>query len=244
MKSEAMRGILSALTATLCCLTFSCHDYGEEPQEVRTVVFMGQVSLRHESPYDIRSGLGVTVSLDGTSYSTMADSQGWWNLRGIPAGRYNIAFTKADYVTTRYLNFDFKPDTTVTYSSLGKVPSFNITSITTQASPEKFTVTGKLSNVAPYVRIAWVYFYSDSTVSNQRFLCALGSSEIPPLASEFAFSESFVLLRLSGFSTSGMRVYMAAYGTCGGSWVHDFAAGTGYETDVSPIAAKADFVMP
>jgi len=50
---------------------------------------------------------GVKISIDGTSYSTLSDSKGRWELDNIPPGTYNISFTKEGYAMEKMVAYRF-----------------------------------------------------------------------------------------------------------------------------------------
>jgi hypothetical protein len=50
---------------------------------------------------------GATVSLDGTPFSAVSDSNGKWILKNIPAGTYNITFAKPGYALEKGISYKF-----------------------------------------------------------------------------------------------------------------------------------------
>ena len=50
---------------------------------------------------------GVTVSIQGTSISTITDSLGQWTINGVPTGSYTITETKQGYGMTEQQGFQF-----------------------------------------------------------------------------------------------------------------------------------------
>lgn len=50
---------------------------------------------------------GITVSLEGTSISANSDKTGKWTLSNVPAGVYNISFSKSDYSTNKIVAYQF-----------------------------------------------------------------------------------------------------------------------------------------
>jgi hypothetical protein len=61
----------------------------------------GVVSLGSEfkgsSPNTFASSSGVSVSLDGTSFSTLTDSSGFWKFDNVPAGNYDVTIAKSGF---------------------------------------------------------------------------------------------------------------------------------------------------
>ena len=50
---------------------------------------------------------GAIVSIDGTSFSTLTDSTGRWDLKNVPAGTYNISFAKNGYALRKRIAYHF-----------------------------------------------------------------------------------------------------------------------------------------
>src|ERR1051325_6030649 len=50
---------------------------------------------------------GVKISIDGTSYSTLSDSKGRWQLDNVIPGTYNISFTKENYAMEKMIAYRF-----------------------------------------------------------------------------------------------------------------------------------------
>ena len=61
----------------------------------------GQVLLYDSIGYQWGHLEGVQVSLDQTILSTLTDAGGYWEIGGIPAGAYDITFSKGGYGRTR-----------------------------------------------------------------------------------------------------------------------------------------------
>jgi hypothetical protein len=72
----------------------------------------------------LKDNSGVRVSLEGTSYSTISNSDGKWSLTNIPAGTYTIVFSKENYATQKEQNFSFSGNGTYYYSLGGKTTYF------------------------------------------------------------------------------------------------------------------------
>ncbi len=47
---------------------------------------------------------GVTVTLEGTSYTTTSDSTGIWTITNIPSGTYVVVYSKSGYVSKKVFN--------------------------------------------------------------------------------------------------------------------------------------------
>lgn len=204
-----------------------------------------QVQLKDENPNNIEIKEGVSLYLEGTSYTTKTDSLGWATLTNLPDGIYNIIASYEDYISTKWLNCELKNDTFKTVFSMSKLPSFEVKAINVYPSVDSIYFEGYISNSNNYKRNVSIFFSMDSTVSinNSRF--GLGGY-VNPLDSSFHFSDHGVPIKLNGFPDSGMVVYCAAYGLGGGSFIFDTKDGN-YSCDrmdYSPNVFKIKFIMP
>ncbi len=50
---------------------------------------------------------GVKISIDGTSYSSLSDSKGRWELDNVVPGTYNISYTKDGYAMEKIIAYRF-----------------------------------------------------------------------------------------------------------------------------------------
>lgn len=90
--------------------------------------------------YSDRSG--VQVSIDSTSYSTMTDSLGWWQIADVPPGTYDISITKTGFGYSKVKEFQFVGDGEVTlpYIHIGKPPTFPLHIYSVSITPYKVEV--------------------------------------------------------------------------------------------------------
>jgi hypothetical protein len=73
---------------------------------------------------------GVTVTLEGTNYSTVTDDSGYYSFQAIPAGSYNVLFSKPGYGSVRL--FSMKDSLSETGSThWGTQTMFKIATIVT-----------------------------------------------------------------------------------------------------------------
>ncbi len=73
---------------------------------------MGKVSLNDLHCNSIANCSGVTVAIEGTTFSAETDSTGAWSMTGIPAGIYNVIIAKPGFDTTLVPKYEFGGDGT------------------------------------------------------------------------------------------------------------------------------------
>jgi hypothetical protein len=75
---------------------------------------------------------GITVSLEGTLYSAVSDSSGFWQLNNIPTGIYIISMYKAGFFKEGFPNFQFAGGGKFFWgeNSIGKIPPITVSNLT------------------------------------------------------------------------------------------------------------------
>jgi len=237
--SKSIRILLLVISMVL----FSCKDNSTNADLGKTTTVIIQISLADENPYLLDVKSGVSLSLEGTSFVATTDSLGYAILKGVPFGIHNIVASYPGYVTTKWLNFNFETDTMRTFLSISKLPRFNVKTLNIITNKDSIYFSGQISDVANYERLVTIYFGKDSTVSNENWQFGLGKY-VKPMDSTFQLSDFGVSLKLNGFPTSGMKVYVAAYGMGGGSYIFNSQSTHPYRMDVSEIVYKSNFLMP
>jgi hypothetical protein len=157
-----MKKVLSIL---ICGFLFwGCTDDTVGP--IPTGNIAGTVKLNNTPGNDFS---GVSISLDGTSYSATSKSDGKWELSNVPAGIYKIVFSKSGYFTLKHYNFQFVGNGTYYYyqRTLAKVPSETVTQLNAQVidSLESIFLYGTLS-AAVQSQQSVIVFVSKSPLTN------------------------------------------------------------------------------
>ena len=67
----------------------------------------GRVYLMDQNGNPISNGRGVLVSCEGTSYSAITDSTGFWVIHDLPTRTYSIAYTKEGFDTIKNTSYTF-----------------------------------------------------------------------------------------------------------------------------------------
>ena len=67
----------------------------------------GRVSLLDQNGNQISNGRDVLVSCEGTSYSAITDSTGFWVIHNLPTRTYSVAYTKDGFDTMKVTSYTF-----------------------------------------------------------------------------------------------------------------------------------------
>lgn len=83
----------------------------------------GSISLiewKNEKGYSVnlQNKSGVKVNIDGTSFSAITDTDGYWVIHNLPSRTYSITFSKDDFDTMRTTSFSFLGGGTVLYGDV------------------------------------------------------------------------------------------------------------------------------
>lgn len=217
--------------------------------EVNNQKIDGAVKLYDEFNNEANKS-GMTVSLEGTSYSAITDSGGRFELADIPYGTYNVVFTKSNYGTYIYDTLhhisdgDGKPVVLGTFQ-LGQKSSTSTTA--TYFKPEDDTVKIYVTTDPPGTyfigRGLRLFYGADTTVSSTNYtgysqpLIGRDSTDV------FKFNVS-VFYDL-GF-VSGQKVFVRPYGEAYfANDYTDISTGKRIFPNLNPNAAPAQsFILP
>ncbi len=90
---------------------------------------------------------GVTITIEGTSYTATTDSTGKWQINNVSTGNYTIDISKNTYGMTKIQNYQFVGGGT-TYTGnqfLSEVPNFTVSNLAYTTGSGRITVTGTLT---------------------------------------------------------------------------------------------------
>ncbi len=243
MKLISKRYHIVSILIIVPLILFSCKDNSVNSDIGKKGVMMIQISLWDENPDLVVLKEGVSLSLEGTSFTAMTDSSGTAILKDIPSGVYTIVASYPGYISTKWMNYNLESDTLRTFLSISKLPTFSVKTLNIVTSNDSISFSGQVSNAVNYKRLVMVYLGKDSTASNVNWQYGLGVY-VNALDSTFHFSDAGVPIKLNGFPISGMKVYTASYGMGGGSYIYNHSSGHTIRVDVSTVVNKSNFVMP
>ena len=124
--------ILSPLLFFFSFLLASCG--GEDPNDPGnrlSGILSGDVELVDEYGLKLADYGGVSVSVEGTSYTTTTNSEGYWRFDELPAGTYILKFTREGFAENRLYNQQFVGGGHLYTGTdqMYRLPSFSITSL-------------------------------------------------------------------------------------------------------------------
>jgi hypothetical protein len=177
----------------------------------------GFVSLYDEEGGRIANSKGVTVSLEGTSRSTMTDSSGEWQIDDVMTGTYAIVYEKDGFFEERTEELQFLGGGTINVWRIGmyRFPTFEVTELTVTGSPgsDIITTDGTVSSLFPSWRPVIVLYglTPDVSVSPGAYLFFHESFAYPGV--ETFRSTIYLDARQRAYFglTSGQRLYVRAY---------------------------------
>lgn len=149
--------------STLCitALLFAvigCEDDLPTTQSVKgsitgnVALFKESIAIENHSGIPYGDNSGVTVSLEGTEYSTLSLADGTWVLENIPAGIYNIEFEKEGFAWNKLWNVQLVGNGTLEATPLIPVALFERpSSLVSSFSAEWFGIEHNGS--APYINV-------------------------------------------------------------------------------------------
>jgi hypothetical protein len=85
----------------------SCKDDDTAVSSRLTGDLTGNVILVNSDMNTVQDRSGATVSAEGTTFSAMTDTAGYWTIKGLPAGTYSVSFTKPGYDIYKNTSFQF-----------------------------------------------------------------------------------------------------------------------------------------
>lgn len=164
------KSILSVLVAIFLLIQSGCSD---EDSICTTCpvpgTIKGTLMLIDSTGIAFDDYSGAKVELEGTSFSSLTNSLGQWELRGVPLGIYTIRISKPGFGYMRYIGYQFVGNGTIVLDNrfmIGVPPSYNVTldSLVVTQSNTYIGVTSEYS--IPYYSKTWIVVMSKDSVIN------------------------------------------------------------------------------
>lgn len=204
-------GLLLILGFTSCS---DSEDSTPPPNPITSANIIGSVNLYDEGTSQIENS-GMTVKLEGTSFSVTTDIQGDFTLTNVPFGTYTITYEKAGFGTFKKFNLAHTNTGSSTIisetPSIGEMSSTEITNLSVTANPSNIIISATTNPAGNNANRRYVrYFLSENAnVSNEdyRFYSQGLISQINPYDINLSQDD----LISAGFTT-GQTVYIKVYG--------------------------------
>ena len=141
----------------------------------------GWVTLYDDLGNRIQDKSGIIISLEGTSLSASSDTNGYWEIVGVPAGIYDFFFQKDNFFTVKIRNIQFVGGGTYYLDEIPirKVPPIFVTEL--EASNDSLSkyinINITTSNPDTVTRRINLLFYKDP-IGSSRLIEYILSSEI------------------------------------------------------------------
>jgi hypothetical protein len=214
---------------------------------------IGFVQIYDSLRQQVTNNSGVTVSLEGTPYSTVSDVSGKWHLENIPTGTYKIAITKDTYATQKIFNVQITGNGTY-YPKLGATEMYPIPHLTSnlvlrpfESEQAIFSTQCEKRNV--YV-FAAIYFNTTEHIDPAdpgSFLYFTFSSDYQDASGNFNITVYRSNLLKAGF-TPDQTIYCSAFATTdpviGASWYDPETNKTVYSGFSPNHSEVKSFVLP
>lgn len=169
---------------------------------------VGAISLLDTQGQPLADFSGANVALDNTNISATTRTDGTFTIGNVPAGTYDITFTKAGFGTSKAISVVYAGGPASIYilangqkiMRLAQFPIFTISNFTVNISSGNIVASGTNSSSGQVIFFA----HTTNTVSNLNYT-RLGASQ----PGQTSFS-NVVVTATSNFA-SGSTVYVIAY---------------------------------
>ncbi len=211
---KSMLGIVISILM-LSLVQFGCKggDGPTGPQgpagPVLTGNVIGRIVLTNEDGTSPSNKSGVSVTVEGSSISATTDSTGKYTLVGLTTGVYNISYAKSGYGSTKQPLFQFVGGGAANAGSiyLDQIPGFGISTATAVQAAPNVTLSGTISNSAPYYRYILI------------LIGKVNPTNTDPSSYQFVYS-AYVSSSTTTFSTTLYQSYLTSAGFVSGDTLH------------------------
>lgn len=234
--------------AVLLGISSCSKDEESAPEPVTKANIIGSVSLFDDGVTQIDNS-NMTVSVEGTEFSTTTDVAGDFKIEDVPFGTYTLIFEKTGYGTFKKFDIEHTntgSSTVVSSPSLGQTSTTSITDLTVGSSAS-FPIIINASTDPPannadqrYIRY---FLSSDPSISSENYENFIETLQVAISPDDFSLSQA----TLDSFGyTSGTTVYVKCYGE---SYFGNNYNDPDLDRDVFPnlnstSAAAVSFVVP
>jgi hypothetical protein len=221
--------LLSTILAAGAICLAACGGNPSDPGSRLTGNLHGVIEVLDECRSNTDGGgAGVTITIEGTSFTTTTNANGAWEVKGLPAGTYTITYGKPGYFTEKVEGFQFVGGGDAYVSGhryarelqLRQIPTWTFgqiearrTTLDSAHDVGMIRIQGAMTPLAcgpGNYRTAWIFFNDNSNVSST---VHKNSFEISPDGgTQLDYPINTSTLHELGFA-SGATVYAIAYPT-------------------------------
>lgn len=154
-----MFGVLMKTLLVVACLALgvfiiSCsEDLTSDPSQSTTGVVWGKLRTIDLDGMRMDDYSGVLVELEGTGRSSTSNAEGEWRIENVPAGVYDITFSKMGFSSQKLFNQQFVGAGEYYSGSLDlmQLPEFSVVDVQMTPNPAEghFEVSGMISEMVP-----------------------------------------------------------------------------------------------
>jgi len=209
--------VLRIVAPSLLALLIACREDLAPSSVQLSGTIAGYVVLNDSNRIRLAEGAGAAVSLDGTPFLGISDTRGFWTISNVPAGIYNIDFSKADFYRRKRFSIQFVGRGTLylddTY--MGEMPRTPIVGFlgTTFDSNKTIVFQGQLSSPTPIAKSVVTLFSKSSIITSSVFSYLFHANySVFPLSSDFQFTHYFYSYQYTQYGLQpGDSVYVVSF---------------------------------
>ena len=212
-------------TSVVCILTFSlllisCKGadgpVGASGPKLKGDI-TGLVLLLNEDGSQPSNKSGVSITIEGTSYTATTDASGSYTIAGVETGIYSITYSKTGYGLTKNLKYQFSGggQAFVGTTTLCQPATFSVSNL---SNPSGSTIAITLSPAVTAIKSVILFIGNNNSVSSnpQNYLTAIVFVSSTFTNGVLSTSLSQSTYRSAGL-VSGNTAYIIAYGINDGS---------------------------
>lgn len=215
---------------------------------LQTGDMVGYVRLVDIYGNSVYTGLsGITVSLEGTAYTTTTNANGMFSFTALPIGTYNIMATKAGYGTDKSQGIPLTGGAVLHPGSLklSQLPAFNVTLLNATPNGTGIVLNGTVNSTSPYRRTVGIFIGLTNTVSSATAnYVDFQTANVNANSTNFTLTLNAQMLADLGVTT-GTPLYFAAYSiNSGASTYVDYTNGRKVYNAIGTTSVSATAIAP
>ena len=102
-----MKQLTIILGLLACVVAYGCKSSNPVTASTQTGDLTGRMALIDTTQRYVQDRSGVIVQVEGTLFSAVSDTAGYWTIKNLPSATYSISFSKPGYSTWKNTSFEF-----------------------------------------------------------------------------------------------------------------------------------------